>query len=333
MTPREQQVADRLQAYAGSLPVTHNDIHQGRDELRSRIGNRARLNTRAAVLAAAAAVVLIISAAVLRNGTERSAPSPVATPSPTHLRAPDGLAPTVDQLTGIWKVAAADETSLLVHFGADGTYAFDDSGRLGTGAASYGTYRVHGHTIDFSNLGGRACPETDSWSWLVGLPETGRLDAVHDGRASATNGCYNPVGKPYSLTRVSPQSPAGALTAGDGGQGQILTAPTEPQIHGIWLQQGTGRLLRLAPDGGYAADDGGVLDSAPDDTGSYVRVGPGRLRLTSAAGSRDCAAGARTTWQGVRVTATNLTVNVASDKCRTRADLAGTWVLLAPEVG
>jgi hypothetical protein len=328
MSDAEQQVTERLRAYAGALPVTHADIHQAHNELHDRLSERAHHRTRTAVLAVAASVVLIACAVVLRHGIDRSAPTMSATrlSAPTP-RAPAGHAPTVDRLTGIW---TSDEApSVLVRFGADGTYSYDDRGRLDTYAAVHGTYRVHGRTISFTPVGGYACPGKGPHTSLAGLPEVGRLDLVVSKPTAGDRDCAELVGARSTLTRVSPQSPAGARITGNRATGQVLTADRESQLYGIWLHQGTGRLLRIASDGSYAVDDGGELATSPDDNGTFAVEGPGRLQLTSAAGSRECAPGERTTWAPVRVTSTSLSVTIQEDTCTGRADLAGSWVRLS----
>jgi hypothetical protein len=328
MTPAEQEVTERLQEYAGRLSVTVADVGQARVALRQRFADRTHRRIGLALLAATAAVAFVVGGAVLYRGTEALAPNPpVATPPAVHHSANDGPPLTLQALTGIWKITADREPSLLVRFAADGTYYFDDQARIGAEAASRGTYRVHGHTITFTNLGGYACPTADAWVWRVETSTTGLLRIVITKAAAAD--CQESVGTEWVLTRVSPQSPAGAQLTGDATAGERLSVRNESQLIGIWLQQGTGRLLHLALHGSYALDDGGVLDSAPDDVGTFVRSGPGSLQLTSMAGARDCAPGDRAAWKGVRLTATSLTVDVGHDTCPARGDLAGRWLLLS----
>jgi hypothetical protein len=76
-------------------------------------------------------------------------------------------------------------------------------------------------------------------------------------------------------------------------------SPTLQAMFGIWQRQGSGQLLRLAIDGTYAIDDGGLLADDPDDTGSYEIDGH-RVTLTSA-GSASCAAGDTQVLDGLRL--------------------------------
>jgi hypothetical protein len=61
-------------------------------------------------------------------------------------------------------------------------------------------------------------------------------------------------------------------------------------LHGVWLLEGNGILLRLGADGSYAIDDGGELITDPDDEGTFEVDGEsGTLTFTSGADSRTCA--------------------------------------------
>ena len=329
MTDVEQQVAERLQAYGKGLPVTDHDIRAAGDELRSRLDPDAHPRMRPWALAVAASVAvlaLVAGAVALRGGDEESASNLPATEP--EIRAPDGAAPTVVELVGIWK---ADDSPLMVRYGADGTYSFDNTGRLEEPSGS-GTYRVDGRAIEFTMLGGTifdavgGCPA----AWLVGLPEEGRLNTVQT-RSPIAAGCVQDeadVGEERVYTRVSPPSPASAAIVGDEAGATELASIGQYGGNGLWLQPETGRLLHLEP-GTYTVADDGQLGAAPDDGGNYVITQPGVLTLTSVQGSKDCAAGDSTTLEQVRINSSTLIVGTSVSTCQGQADLSGSWVLLA----
>ena len=328
MTDVEQQVAERLQAYGKGLPVTDHDIRAAGEELRSRLDPDAHPRMRPWALAVAASVAvlaLVAGAVTLGGGDEESAPNLPATEP--EIRAPDGAAPTVELLAGIWKL---DDSPYMMRFGADGTFAFDNTGRLEEPSGS-GTYRVDGRAIEYTLLGGllfdagAQCPA----AWLVGLPEEGRLNTVHT-RSPITAGCFQDeadVGQEGVMTRVSPPSPASAAIVGDEA-GATELAVGRNYGNGLWLQQETGRLLHLE-FGTYTVADDGQLGAAPDDGGNYVITQPGVLTLTSVQGSKDCAAGDSTTLEQVRINSSTLIVGTSVSTCQGQADLSGSWVLLA----
>ena len=331
MTDVEQQVAERLQAYGKGLPVTDHDIRAAGEELRSRLDPDAHPRMRPWALAVAASVAvlaLVAGAVALRGGDEESAPNLPATEP--EIRAPDGAAPTVELLAGIWKL---DDSPYMMRFGADGTFAFDNTGRLEEPSGS-GTYRVDGRAIEFTMLGGTlfdagfGCPG----AWLVGLPEEGRLNTVHT-RSPITAGCFQDeadVGQEGVMTRVSPPSPASAAIVGDeAGATELVSVGRQDEFNGLWLQQETGRLLHLEIIGTYTVADDGQLGAAPDDGGNYVITQPGVLTLTSVQGSKDCAAGDSTTLEQVRINSSTLIVGTSVSTCQGQADLSGSWVLLA----
>lgn len=108
-----------------------------------------------------------------------------------------------------------------------------------------------------------------------------------------------------------------------------MTASTEATLQGLWLHQGTGRLLTMSADGSYSVDDGGTIDTYPDDTGTFTILSRGRVRLTSGLDWNTCPAGSQVTWAGVRVTVPRLTITGSTDACTLRPRLAGRWVRLS----
>ncbi|HSJ51356.1 MAG TPA: hypothetical protein VLA90_08740 [Actinomycetota bacterium] len=280
----------------------------GRQRRRARRRNVAVYVVVATTLAAGGLLVF----AAAREGGDSIAGRP--TPSPA---ADQSL---VSELEGIW----SSGFSIVARFSADGTYAIDDRGNLGSGPAALGTYEVAGDTIRFTNEDGTVCPVGDEFAWRVDMIEGGRLQAVF-----TDGGCSEPVGSIYNLTRVSPRSPAGAGLARpepgrDGDRPELAF-----DLAGIWLRQGTGELLRFGVDGSYRIDDGGSLDTDPDDVGRFAIDDRGTITFTSGAESRQCTEGDRTIWSNVRIAGTALRAEVREEACGGRSGAVEIWLLLS----
>jgi len=325
MTETEERVAAHIRTYAGGLSVSDTDIRKAHAELHDRLSHRAHRRRVTVALAVAASTIALVAAIALRPDTGPTDNTAPAATTPAH-RALDGLPPTVARLTGIWRMEDAGSTNLMV-FGAEGTFAIDDLGRLDD-PWSHGTYQVSGRTIELKNLGGYGCPYVSTFAALAGMPEDGRLDVVLT-EAAAGGDCHQDVGGKFSYTRVSPGSSAGAKIVGDEKGAKELVSTNVIELVGIWLQQGTGRLMRLAPNDTYAVDDNGALAGDPDDKGTLTFGGPGQVTLTSSKDSRECASGDSSTWGQVRASGTTLVIREAQNTCQGRAALSGTWVRLS----
>lgn len=245
-----------------------------------------------ALVGALVVVGAVLGTSVLRSLSEgggRPGTAPDASPGGTEQLPPtvEELPPTADRLEGIWLFRP--DGDLLLRFGRDGSFAFIPDGYVG----GFGTYEVKGRTIRFTYTGGRFC--SGAFIWEGGLPEEGRLRAVN---IRSTSPCEpeRQVGLETNWTRVSPWSPAAEeITAESARESQQLPLRSESVLHGVWLLEGRGVLLRLGTDGSYAIDDGGELVTGPDDQGAFeVDSAMGILTLTSGAKSRTCAQ--RDTW-------------------------------------
>jgi len=261
-------------------------------------GQRRRsLHRKAEVYALVGALVVVgavLGTGVLRSlseGRGRPGTAPYVSPGGTEQLPPTGeeLPPTADRLEGIWLFRP--DGDLLLRFGRDSSFAFIPDGYVG----GFGTYEVKGRTIRFTYTGGRFC--SGAFTWEVGLPEDGRLRAVN---IRSTSPCEpeREVGLETNWTRVSPGSPAAEeITAGTSArESQQLPLRSESALHGVWLLEGRGVLLRLGTDGSYAIDEGGELVTGPDDQGTFEVDGQGTLTLTSGANSRTCAEGDSWIW-------------------------------------
>jgi hypothetical protein len=232
-----------------------------------------------------------------------------------------GARPTTEKLTGIWHNQSAEEASLLVQFGPDGTYAIDHHGELDTRPYSFGTYEVEGRTVSFVGSDGQ-------WTWEATISEEGLLHTVS---IRDSTGNVAP-GTEWAWVRVSPISPAGAQITAEAASGEGVRPSDEWQLSGIWLLEGTGQLLRFSTDGTYALDAGGRLRGDPDDQGTFEVDGKGTITLTSGAISNTCAEGTSWVWKDVLVTfgAGTLRGVVTKDDGKRDLEPDMTWVRLSP---
>jgi hypothetical protein len=233
-------------------------------------------------LAAAAVVVLLLGALVL---TTRADPVRQVTEHPQVSMA---------RLAGVWSLTESrdvdgqvqgDARGVLMRFGDDGTFAFDSRGSIDVTPTFAGTYELDTDAVVTNRVRG-VCSEAIDFT--VVMPEDGRLHTTVT-QTGAGKGCAIPVGTTSEWVRVSPISAAGSAAVTTVASVEDTAPPTPRAMFGIWHRQGSGQLLRLAIDGTYAIDDGGLLGSDPDDTGSYELDGH-TVTLTSA-GSASCAAG------------------------------------------
>lgn len=232
-----------------------------------------------------------------------------------------GAPPTTENLIGIWHNQSAEEASLLVQFGPDGTYAIDHHGELDTRPYSFGTYEVEGRTVSFAGSAGE-------WEWEAAIPEDGWLLtlSIRDNTGDLAPGTE------WTWVRVSPGSPAGAQITAPAASGEGVPPSEEWQLSGIWLLEGTGQLLRFSTDGTYALDDRGRLRGDPNDQGTFEVDGKGTIMLTSGAQSHTCAEGTSWVWKDVRVIVSIGTLRGVVTKDDGKRDLGPdmTWVRLSP---
>jgi hypothetical protein len=220
---------------------------------------------------------------------------------PPEERTAEGEAPTESELAGIWWMTEPGidrAATLLVRFSPDGTFAIDDGGRLDTTPAAAGTYELDGEMINFESSGSELCTEGDTWALEAGVPAEGELHTVV--REDADEECSLGVGTQWRLTRVSPSSPPGVEITGEPGEDAVPPQDAET-LAGIWLLEGSGRLLRFGRDGSYATDDAGGLGTDPADIGTVELDRDGTLIFTSGRRSRGCSEGDRWVWEGVEI--------------------------------
>jgi hypothetical protein len=68
------------------------------------------------------------------------------------------------------------------------------------------------------------------------------------------------------------------------------------QLRGVWFEEDGSHLLSIGPDGSYALDDSGLLDTDPDDVGTVEIDEDGSIRFVSGEGSRECSPGDAWVW-------------------------------------
>lgn len=293
--------------------------------LERQFGKQRRRSTRqkVAVYALVAGLVAGTAIGIASLGRDEERP---ANPNPEpSVPAVDGLAPTPNRLEGIWlEDGPPSEFPVLVRFGTDGTFAIDDTGELDNDPFAAGTYEIDDRTISFTTGASKGCLSGERWAWRMGLPEEGRLEGVHV-LDEGTGDCSRAVGSPWRLTRISPTSPRGReIAAGP------LAADSQPpswfRVQGIWLEEGTGRLIRIsgltysiAVGGTFGADAGTLV---LDDERATIT-------FTSGPDAAGCDEGDRMVWQDVLVDIDVLTAVVRSDDCTGRSGAELTWIHVA----
>jgi hypothetical protein len=217
-----------------------------------------------------------------------------ATPGPEASPAVKGEPPTLFDLFGIWlQVEDTSNLGVLVRFSSGSSFAMDDRGQLGTSPAAAGEFDLDGNAITFTSEGSDLCTEGDSWAWRASVLEGLRLHVVHTEEAAGP--CRIPAGTEWTLIRVSPGSPDSiALTVEEPAEGP---SPTATDLAGVWLRVAPSSdvLIRFSPDGRFAIDNHGELDTAPAIVGTYKL--DGRLITIKVGSSSVCSAGDSWTWR------------------------------------
>ena len=247
-------------------------------------------------------------------------------------------------LSGIWSLdqsrdptgeLVGDARGLLLMFGSDGAFALEDEGNIDTSPDFAGSYELEGDVVVTHRVRGQC---TEAIDFTAAMPEDGRLHTVVTDAGSG-GGCAMPVGTESEWIRVSPISTAGSATITTVFNADDTQPPAIQSIFGIWHREGSGQLLRFGIDGTYAVDDGGVLTSDPDDTGTY-EINGATISFTSA-GSATCAAGDAQVWDGVTLATvglheedllyTRLLGSTASEsECSIHASGAQKWLRISP---
>jgi hypothetical protein len=216
--------------------------------------------------------------------------------------------------------------------------AFDNGGHLDSMPAVLGTYEVDADTISFRNEDGIACAEGDDWTFRAGVPDEARLHIVII--EAGTGNCDAGIGTEWTFTRVSPSSAAGEeiratdllpATSFNHPSGDLRgTTPGRYSLFGIYLLEGTGRLMKFTARETYSTDDAGKVGLDPQDQGSFRNNERGALRFVSGADSRSCDEGAVTVWKRVRVNGRVLQTAVTRDDCWANGGDEQTWIRLSP---
>lgn len=243
-----------------------------------------------ALAAAAVVVIVVVAVAVTRQAgdapsTAAAAPTPseqVAEPtSPPPIAAVEltGPAPEQKDLEGIWTL---DDGRELLRLSADGTFVefggFDETARV------TGIYDLDGRTLTLVSDGENLCLEGTRLVWETELLDDGHLHSV-----STLDECLPGGDLPdWTWTRVSPNSRFAGTPTQRSADAEV-PADVVP-LQGIWLLEGGSVLFQVSPDGTFAWDDRGRLDTAPVDVGTVVLDGS-TLTLTSGAESASCSEG------------------------------------------
>ena len=220
-----------------------------------------------------AAVIATVAVMVALRANDRTTPQPLDDPTQVEV-VPQGELPTAIALNGIWlQVGNPDSSGVLVSFRPDGTFSFDDRGRLPVDPLASGTFTISDDEIAFTTVRTGRCGGA-GWAWRASIPETGLMRAVYT--AEGTGVCRTPAGTEWTLIRISP---ATAATDAMFGPGVIDTfpsqgpAPTPQELAGIWLAVddlgSTSLLVRFQADGEFVMDDRGGIVGVPSVTGSF----------------------------------------------------------------
>ena len=348
MNDLELQLRQDLRRCDTEIEVTDDDALHAQHRFLRRRGQLLRRRRRwTAAGMAAAAVVAIAGGSVLVDNLRQpdvTAPAHGDTHvlDDTVVPPPDGQPPlTEDSVSGTYMVN--DRSGWLWTF-HDGRVATRNPGAFGDGSAPF-PFSLSGTQMSWPT--GRCTLETTlDTQGVLQLTVTQAPAPGVRGRNGLT-WCPAPedwsTGELFSLTRLSPQSLAGAALQ------SLAPPPEEPasfenllRLRGAWLQEGTGRLLTLIPEGKpgqlrYELDDAAASFGAPDDQGIAVRDDRGRLILTSSRNSAGCFAGDSVAlgnlaiWgDGPRGDLQSLTsrmeVSASADGCAVHANLQGGWV-------
>lgn len=261
-------------------------------------------------------------------------PAEAGDPAPTT-EAPQAQDDTItgDGLHGYW-LNTDGGLGLFVDFRTDGTFTIGDSGRLGRGAFTNGTFEAPDDTtVSFQTADDASeCPGvTMTWTDVVNDQGVMTVDAL-------APDCRVPDATQQEWTRVSPASTASLkLEAGDLDV-EPVPVTESLEIEGLWLRVGTGDVLALDPAGTYLlTPDGNSLE--PLDSGTFLIGSPGVVTFASD-GSGECEAGEAWTWQGVTTAKDLLRENQArgfsmradsTELCGGSAETGDSWRLMATE--
>lgn len=276
----EELLARDIAAVTKGVVVTELDLQRSRDEVRERIGSTHRRGrVRRIAVAAAAAVALVAVGATVFQALDDDASIQPADPGEVIIQG----GPTRALLEGIWRL---DNGEVAVKFGKDGTVRFDERGQLFSAPITTGTYLIDGDLITVTTTADEqpGCVGT-TFAMRASFPTPGLL------RFSPTDtpGTCSPL--PSGSGDLEQVLPTGSTMAGLVFSTDLDYQPVSDAtlLHGVWLSEGGGHVLEVAPDGAYY-----VADSSAElvDVGRWSLRGA-ELTLTSSARSTACRDGAR----------------------------------------
>lgn len=326
MTSIEDRLVADVAAVNRGVVVTESDLASARYAVQER-AREPRLRRGPVVAAAAAAALVLVAVGVtasqvLDGDGERAlvavAPAPTTGPDADYLT---GAALTRDLIEGVWRV---DNGTSLLAFGADGVVRFDNRGTLLSNPTTTGTYALEGQTITVTVT-------ADQEPQCVGASFAMRASVFSPGvvrfvRGPGSESCGAiPPGRGALEQLLPTASPEVASLdfSRDVGWRPVKTAG---DLHGMWVTEGGGHLVELAPGGSYVVAAG---SGPPVDQGSWSLRGS-ELVLTSEAGSTRCDTGdrlVRSPLESVFSGAMAIRGAVTGDACGGPWS-AATWLLL-----
>lgn len=326
----ERQLSSALHTFAEGTTVTTADVEMLRAGIYERVASQNRRRSRMRWLVAAAATVAVVAGGQLAVHKLAGLPSVPAPPAKNPTGAASKTLPlTIDNLAGIWRVD--DGSGLLWRFSRHGEVALRNEGRLGVDQPLFAaTYRIIGTTVRFVSLKDVPCSD---WAMTIQIRIDGTMTETF---TEAAAGCPLQAGVRLDLTRLAPASASGVAIRGIPEAGVAEAPAARPKslldLNGIWLVEGSGRLVRLTAGGGsalrgtYAVDDDGDLDTAPDDVGTVSLATDGTITFTTSSGSAGCPPGSQFALHTMSLSIDLLTGSLSGQPCRQRGDLRGGWV-------
>jgi hypothetical protein len=322
----EQLLREVLHRGDVEIEVSDTDLHHAAHRFHRRREDLDRRRRGWMTAGVAAAAVVAVSAGILVG---QALGEPEAVPAERDDSAlPEGRLPiTLENLAGLYLVP--ENHGWLWAFTTEGTFEAQNPGLEPDNQVSDVPLELSGSTIVLTD---------DMCDFEAELWENGLLNLT----ASRVNECPFRVGETITLTRLSPASDVGSTLAWPQGvEVRNERVGWIGSLRGVYVQQGTGRLLLVAYAAAddratYRLDDDGGLFHAPDDEGTLRLADDGSLVLTSSVDSVECAAGSTTILEGPRVRsgpqpfpALDRVLEIPGSRqpgCALHEDLAGSWV-------
>jgi len=330
MSSIEERLARDIAAVTQGVVVTESNLRDARDVMDERIDSRRRRDRRRTVIAAVSAAVLIpvlgFAAFQTLGGDDKTAP-PVDQPTPSDFEVdvPTGRAPTPQLLEGIWR---EDNGGTSLRFTADGHIQIDDTGRLLSDPAAVGDYVIDGDLITVSLSDGREGCAGEQFAMRASVTEPGLVWLTYT--QTQPGNCTPQLYDSWVLEQMLPTTDSWAEFSLSQERGWQPPAG-ERRLHGLWLAEGGGHVLELAPGGDYyiAAGSGEEVDRGRWTLSSS----PSRLSLVSSSDSPTCDQGDRFVLGGVEQVdpgTTGMGGTVEQNTCG-GAWAATNWILIPHE--